>query len=111
VLLSHALWESRFGADSSVVGRAIRLDGEPYTVVGVLPKGGAFDRASAQLWTPLAFQPSDSRRDFRWLGASARLKPGVTLQLARAVGRPRSAPGGRSCGVQQGPECRRRPPR
>ena len=84
VLLSHALWESRFGADSSILGRDIRLDGEPYTVVGVLPKGGPFDRASAQLWTPLAFQPSDSRRDFRWLGASAKLKPGVTLQQARA---------------------------
>jgi putative ABC transport system permease protein len=84
VLLSHALWESRFGADSSVLERAIRLDGEPYTVVGVLPKGGPFDRASAQLWTPLAFQPSDLRRDFRWLGVSAKLKPGVMLQRARA---------------------------
>src|SRR5688572_23017048 len=84
VLLSHALWESRFGADPSVLNRDIRLDGEPYTVVGVLPKGGPFDRASAQLWTPLAFQPSDLRRDFRWLGASAKLKPGVTLEQARA---------------------------
>jgi len=84
VLLSHALWESRFGADSTLLGRDIRLDGEPYTVVGILPKGGPFDRASAQLWTPLAFRPSDSRRDFRWLGASAKLKPGVTLQRARA---------------------------
>ena len=84
VLVSHALWESRFGADSSLLGRDIRLDGEPYTVVGVLPKGGPFDRASAQLWTPLAFQPSDSRRDFRWLAASAKLKPGVSLQRARA---------------------------
>ena len=84
VLLSHALWERRFGADSSMLGRDIRLDGERYTVIGVLPKGGPFDRASAQLWTPLAFQPSDSRRDFRWLGASAKLKPGVTLARARA---------------------------
>ena len=84
VLLSHALWESRFGADPSVLQRHIRLDGEPYTVVGVLPKGGPFDRASAQLWTPLAFQPSNLRRDFRWLGASAKLKPGVTLEQARA---------------------------
>ena len=84
VLLSHALWESRFGADPSVVGQDIRLDDEPYTVIGVLPKGGPFDRASAQLWTPLAFQPSDLRRDFRWLGASAKLRPGVTLEKARA---------------------------
>jgi putative ABC transport system permease protein len=83
VLLSHALWESRFGGDSSVLNRDIRLDGEPYTVVGVLPKG-TFDRASAQLWAPLAFQPSDLRRDFRWLGASAKLKPDVTFEQARA---------------------------
>jgi putative ABC transport system permease protein len=111
VLLSHALWESRFSADSSVLQRDIRLDGEPYTVVGVLPKGGPFDRASAQLWTPLAFQPSNSRRDFRWLGASAKLKPRVTLERARAemdvIG---TAPGRRSCGRKQGPGCRRRPP-
>ena len=91
VLLSHALWESRFGADSSLLGRDIRLDGEPYTVVGVLPKGGPFDRASAQLWAPLALRPSDSKRDYRWLGASAKLKPGVPFQRARnemsAIGR------------------------
>ncbi|HEX5076335.1 MAG TPA: ABC transporter permease [Gemmatimonadaceae bacterium] len=84
VLLSHTLWESRFGADSSILGRNIRLDGKLYTVVGVLPKGGPFDRASTRLWTPLAFQPSESRRDFRWLGATAKLKPGVTLERARA---------------------------
>jgi putative ABC transport system permease protein len=84
VLLSHALWETQFGADPAILGRDIRLDGEPYTVVGVLPKGGPFDRASARLWAPLAFQPSNSRRDYRWLGASAKLRPGVTLKRARA---------------------------
>jgi putative ABC transport system permease protein len=84
VLLSHALWKSRFGADPAILERVIRLDGEPFAVVGVLPEGGPFDRASAQLWTPLAFQPSNLRRDFRWLGVSAKLKPGVTLEQARA---------------------------
>ncbi len=84
VLLSHALWESRFGADPSILGRDIVLNGEAYTVIGVLQKGGPFDRAAAQLWTPLAFQPSNMTRDFRWLGASAKLKPGVTLEQAQA---------------------------
>lgn len=82
VLLSHVLWENRFGSEA-VVGRPIRLDGETYTVIGVLPSG-PFDRTAAQIWRPLVFQPSNMTRDFRWLGASAKLKPGVTLRHAQA---------------------------
>lgn len=84
VLVSHALWESGFGSDPSLLGRDIVLDGEPHTVVGILPKDGPFDRAAAQIWKPLAFQASNMTRDFRWLGASAKLKPGVTMAAARA---------------------------
>ena len=84
VLLGHALWEGRFGSDPAILGRRILLNGEAHTVIGVLPKGGPFDRAAAQIWKPLAFQPSSRTRDFRWLGASATLKPGVTLEQARA---------------------------
>ena len=84
VLLSHALWENRFGADPAILGRDILLDGEAYTVIGVLEKGGPFDRAANQMWTPLAFEPSNMTRDFRWLGATAKLKPDVTLEQARA---------------------------
>jgi putative ABC transport system permease protein len=84
VLLSHVLWESRFGSDPALLGRDVLLNGEAYTVIGVLQKGGPFDRAAAQIWTPLAFQPSNMTRDFRWLGASAKLKPGVTLEKAQA---------------------------
>lgn len=84
VLLSHALWESRFGADPAMLGRDISLNGEAHTVIGVLEKGGPFDRAAARIWKPLAFQPSNMTRDFRWLGASAKLKPGVTLETAQA---------------------------
>jgi len=83
VLLSHVLWESRFGSDPTMLGRRILLNGEAHTVIGVLQKG-PFDRAAAQIWKPLAFQPSNMTRDFRWLGASAKLKPGVTLEQARA---------------------------
>ncbi len=83
VLLSHVLWETRFGSDPAMLGRNIVLNGEAHTVIGVLQKG-PFDRAVAQIWQPLAFQPSNMTRDFRWLGASARLKPGVTLETARA---------------------------
>jgi putative ABC transport system permease protein len=84
VMLSHVLWESRFGSDPALLGRDILLNGEAHTVIGVLQKGGPFDRAAAQIWKPLAFEPTNMTRDFRWLGASARLKPGVTLEQAQA---------------------------
>jgi putative ABC transport system permease protein len=84
VLLSHSLWENRFGSDPAMLGRDIVLDGEAHIVIGVLPEDSPFDRAAAQIWKPLAFQPSNMTRDFRWLGASATLKPGVTLEKARA---------------------------
>jgi putative ABC transport system permease protein len=84
VVLSHALWVSQFGADPSIVGRHLSFDNEPYTVVGVLPAGGAFDRALAQLWRPLAFEPSNMTRNFHWLISFARLKEGVSLEQAKA---------------------------
>jgi putative ABC transport system permease protein len=84
VLLSHRLWESRFGADRALVGREIRLNGEGHTVIGILPEGGPFDRAVAEIWKPLAFQPAQMTRGFRWLGGTARLKQDVALDQARA---------------------------
>jgi putative ABC transport system permease protein len=84
VLLTHGLWERRFGSDPAILGRTIVLDGEAHTMIGVLPKGGPFDRAAAQIWKPLAFEPANMTRDYRWLGATAKLKPGVTLGKAQA---------------------------
>ena len=84
VVLSHALWQTQFGADPAIVGHTILLDGEKHTVVGVLPKGTPFERGYAKLWQPLAFLPSNMTRNFHWFGAFARLKPGVTLEQARA---------------------------
>ena len=56
----------------------------PHTVIGVLPAGGAFDRAFAQIWRPLAFEPENMTRNFHWFGALAKLKRGVTLKQATA---------------------------
>ena len=84
VLLSNALWESRFGADPAIVGRTIILDGEPHSVIGVLPQGSAFGRGFAQIWKPLAFRPSERTRNFHWLDVSAKLAGGVTLAQAQA---------------------------
>ena len=82
-VLSHRLWLNLLGADRAIVGRTILLNGEAYTVVGVLPGNSEFDRRSSELWIPLAFPPQVAR-DYHYLGAVARLKPGVSLQQAQA---------------------------
>lgn len=85
VVLGHAIWQAQFGGDRAIVGRAIQLDGEPYVVIGVMAPDGAFGAGSfVQLWRPLAFAPENMTRNFHWFGAVARLKPGVTLEKARA---------------------------
>jgi putative ABC transport system permease protein len=83
-IISHAVWKSQFGSDPTVINRVVQLDGQPHTIVGVLPEGSAFDRAAAQIWRPLAFLPSNMTRDFHWLTSFARLKDGVTLAQAQA---------------------------
>jgi putative ABC transport system permease protein len=83
VVLSHRLWESRFGSDPRWIGRTILLNNLPYTVIGVMPANTAFDRQYNDLWTPLAFQAQDMTRDFHWMMSWARLKPGATLEQAR----------------------------
>lgn len=85
VVLSHRLWENRFGADPSIVGRTLRLSGKPCTVIGVMPANTPFDRSYAQLWMPLAFEPGDMTRDYHWILSFARLKPGVTLEKTQAA--------------------------
>ncbi len=83
VVLSHALWESQFGGDPKLLGQTIRLDGELYAVIGVLPQGGSFDRQYAQIYTPLVFKSENMTRNFHWFVSFAKLKPGVTLEAAR----------------------------
>jgi putative ABC transport system permease protein len=83
VVLSHALWQGQFGGDPKLIGKTIRLDGEPYTVVGVLPAGGSFDRLAAQFYMPLVFKPENMTRNFHWMAAFGKLKPGVTIEAAR----------------------------
>src|SRR5581483_6638245 len=84
VVLSHRVWESRFGSDPNLIGRTLTLNGKPYTVVGVLAGGGPFDKGYQDLWMPLAFTPQDQTRAFRWLRVWARLKPGVPIEQAAA---------------------------
>jgi putative ABC transport system permease protein len=85
VVLSHRLWENRFGADPAIVGRTLTLNGKACTVIGVMPANSPYDRSFAQLWMPLAFEPRDMTRDYHWMISFARLKPGVTLEKAQAA--------------------------
>src|SRR5215831_4255579 len=83
VVLSSVLWRDQFGLDPNIVGRKIILDGQPYTIIGVLPPGSAFDRTGPQFWRPLAFEPSNMTRNFHWFGSLALLKQGVTFEQAQ----------------------------
>lgn len=82
VILSHHVWQNRFGEDKNIVGRSIRLNGAPHTVIGVMPPG-TYDRMWQDVWTPLAFKPEQMTRDYHWMISWARLKPEVTLEQAR----------------------------
>ena len=85
VILSHGFYERRFGADPAVLGRTLVLDGQPYTVVGVTPPDFHFRRKGRDLWIPLALDPAQPLpRDERTLEVFARIRPGVTLEQARA---------------------------
>ena len=83
VVMTHKLWVERFGSDPKIIGQRIRMNGETYTVVGVLAAGQP-DRLESHLFVPLAFKPDQINHDFHWLLVMGRLKPGVTLQQANA---------------------------
>lgn len=83
-VLSYSFWQGRFGGNRDVVGKTITLDGEPYSVVGVMPDGFKYP-AFTELWTPYTVLPEAANdRSYRYLRIIARLKPGVTLKQAQA---------------------------
>src|SRR5882724_786994 len=83
VILSHRLWSQHFGADRGIIGKEIRMNGEPYTVVGVMPPG-MYDRFNSQLWVPLVLSPEQPNHDSPSVLVMARLKDGVALGQAQA---------------------------
>ncbi|HZI17771.1 MAG TPA: ABC transporter permease [Pyrinomonadaceae bacterium] len=85
VVLSHGLWQRRFGADPSIVGRELTLNGVSHTVVGVMPAGFQFPTPEDQLWVPIAFTSQEAaNRGRHYLQVFARLKPGVGMEQAQA---------------------------
>ena len=88
LLLSYGLWHERFGGDPGVLGRKLLLDDQPYQVIGVMPRGFYFPRRETRLWRPLRLESAAfERRDDHWLESLARLRPGVSLEAARAEAR------------------------
>jgi putative ABC transport system permease protein len=84
VLLSDALWRSRFGADRGLLGSIIRLDDVPYTVVGVLPTTMHVPSERTELWVPLQIGPTTRPRDNHVIKVIGRLRDGVTLAAAQS---------------------------
>jgi predicted permease len=85
VILSHGLWQQLYAGDKSALGRELRISGQPFTVVGVMPANFDFIDPGVRLWVPTAFTPEDKnvRHSNNWYYIG-RLKPGATLQQAQA---------------------------
>jgi len=90
VVLTHELWQRRFGGDPAVIGRAIQLNSRPFTVIGVMPPGislfvkaGSLVGKTPQLWIPFAFTAAAREPHGRYMMAIARLKPGVPQSEAQ----------------------------
>jgi putative ABC transport system permease protein len=86
VILGHGVWETRFGADRSLVGRAVQFGGEPYTVVGVMPPGVELQLLGERtMWLPKYLEDHEPKiRTTGYWNVIARLRPGVSLEQARA---------------------------
>ena len=87
VVLSDGLWRQRFGADPAVIGKTLRVDTTPYTIIGVMPAGFRYLSQTPKLWTPLCFSDDDRKPDRRHsnnMDMIARLRPGVLLAEAQA---------------------------
>jgi len=94
VILSHELWQRRFGADRGIIGRTVTLDGKQFQVIGVMPPRFTFpiSAVSPELWIPMSIlratsdgsQPMTEQRDNDFFQCIARLKPKVSIQQAQA---------------------------
>lgn len=87
VIISQRLWRRRFAGDSAVIGRTMRLDGTPYTIVGVAPKGFAYPSRFIDLWTGFAIDSTQRRdtqsREWYFIRGIGRLAPGASLAEAQ----------------------------
>src|SRR5690606_3142389 len=80
-ILSHGIWQSRFGASPAALGGEVRLDGEVYQIVGVMPPGFAFPEPGVEVLLPLVLPEGEAFGGFNFQGV-ARLRPGSTVEEA-----------------------------
>jgi putative ABC transport system permease protein len=84
-LISYRLWKRRFGGDPKLIGQAILLNNEKYSVLGVMPPGFSFPSRNIDIWTPIAFTSKQlASLDSHYLLVVGRLQPGVTVEKANA---------------------------
>jgi len=84
VILSHGLWQRRFGGDLNVIGQTMPVNNETYTVIGILSPGVEYPDSRTEMWTPLALEPKRmEERGGHFLNVIARLKPGVARPQAQ----------------------------
>ena len=86
VLIRHSLWRERFGSDPDIVGRSVRIDNRPRTIVGVMPDEFDFPLNACEVWAPLAFNAEDTQnRGNHYLQVVGLMRPGVTVSQADAA--------------------------
>lgn len=83
VILSNRIWSTHFHSNRELIGKDIRMNGEPYTVVGILPPG-VHDRFNSQVWVPLSFTAEQIAREPMFISVMGRLKDDVTIDQAQA---------------------------
>jgi putative ABC transport system permease protein len=83
VVISHALWQRRFGGTADVVNSKVMISGKSTTIVGIMPAGFTYP-SDTEMWTPLSVNPASEPRDNRYVSVVTRLKPNVSLAQAQA---------------------------
>jgi putative ABC transport system permease protein len=83
VIISHALWQRRFGGTQEVLNSKVTIGGKPTTIIGIMPPGFTYP-ADCEAWVPMALVPAGEPRDNRYLSVVTRLKPNVSLTQAQA---------------------------
>src|SRR5262245_30553287 len=84
VIISHGLWQRRFGGDSSIIGRTLLMNDNRYEVIGVMPRSFVFRNREIDYWTPINLSPAQAAdRGSHYLNVVGRLKAGVSLQAMR----------------------------
>jgi predicted permease len=82
-VLGYDLWRTQFGGQPNLVGRSVRLNGDIYMVVGVMPRSFHYPTPTTQIWLPLTPEPAELRRDAHDFLAVGRLRPGISIDYAR----------------------------